>query len=942
MKLERLHIEGFGCHRDKSWEFDPGLNVISGPNEVGKTTLMRCMLGLLYPLQRRRGKDTPELDLCAPWDGKDYGARLSISTDSGRQLEIVKAFSRNEGKVSVVDAQKGDVTAEFLEGVEGRDRDVGLSLFNLSREEFQHCAYIRYGEMSWARREHGRGSLAKRLEQMVDAQGGQGTKEALDLLLTEANRISSGKSSVRPLDTAQRELQKIRAEIAEAERRHAEISEKDRERREQAEELARLAQEMARQEFFELLETEREITARLERATELSAELEEIDKKKATLKLPAGIDFEVLEGELSKTRAVREEHEREEAERARALEELAGRREQGKAELHECCGPFLATPENDLARLDDELRRYRDNAARRAAIHASLSDEEKRLAAEGIFQGEMVDYNLRFMRAPENTELIETGKENLAELDNTIIVKNQELREMEGQRRELQGAATRNLWYGAAFVAIAAVLLFVAGPTGWIASAIIGAAGIVLALYGAVRLTGAQGRFKEPINELEKGLSSRREEREGLFRKLEEVAAALEFPSYKDCRTAIEKLRRNQMRTGSLQQLQTHDGQVAGELQRQESSLLEWATRLEVELPAGAFSLEHAAALGEALEDFREATAQLVELEETERRAREDLAARRARIAEMIKQERGILQRAKITDADLAAAHAAFAGRLERFTELQELLRRRGEATAALEAQCRGKRKEQLASDRTAVLRQKEEALRRHPELAELGEHGDPPAEPSERGRLKIRHGEVSKQVDQLAAWVQAQRGTLPSLPEMYEKVAALEEQIAHLSTYRERLLLAHERLNEIALQSHKRWSEELTERVGPLLSTLTLGRYRDLIVDPELRIHLRVAPDRVLAPDEVENSLSSGTLDQIYLCLRVAVAGLVQPEERLPLLMDDPFLTFDPDRRRAALGWLNHVAESHQVLLFSCNPDYPALLAESAPENQAAAIQLS
>ena len=92
------------------------------------------------------------------------------------------------------------------------------------------------------------------------------------------------------------------------------------------------------------------------------------------------------------------------------------------------------------------------------------------------------------------------------------------------------------------------------------------------------------------------------------------------------------------------------------------------------------------------------------------------------------------------------------------------------------------------------------------------------------------------------------------------------------------------------------------------------------------------VAPGKTLAPDEVEHSLSSGTLDQLYLCLRVAVAGLVQPEERLPLLLDDPFLTFDATRRRAALDWLVEVASEHQVLLFTCNPEYAEMLAAADP----------
>ena len=41
MKIENIHIDGFGVWNDKTWEpLGPGLNVFHGPNETGKSTLM--------------------------------------------------------------------------------------------------------------------------------------------------------------------------------------------------------------------------------------------------------------------------------------------------------------------------------------------------------------------------------------------------------------------------------------------------------------------------------------------------------------------------------------------------------------------------------------------------------------------------------------------------------------------------------------------------------------------------------------------------------------------------------------------------------------------------------------------------------------------------------------------------------------------------------------
>jgi uncharacterized protein YhaN len=35
---------------------------------------------------------------------------------------------------------------------------------------------------------------------------------------------------------------------------------------------------------------------------------------------------------------------------------------------------------------------------------------------------------------------------------------------------------------------------------------------------------------------------------------------------------------------------------------------------------------------------------------------------------------------------------------------------------------------------------------------------------------------------------------------------------------------------------------------------------------------------------------------------------------------MDDPFVTFDPQRRQAALRLCREIAETHQVLFFTCH----------------------
>lgn len=69
-------------------------------------------------------------------------------------------------------------------------------------------------------------------------------------------------------------------------------------------------------------------------------------------------------------------------------------------------------------------------------------------------------------------------------------------------------------------------------------------------------------------------------------------------------------------------------------------------------------------------------------------------------------------------------------------------------------------------------------------------------------------------------------------------------------------------------------------------------------------------------------NSLSVGTMDQIYLALRLAISGILS-EENLPLLLDDAFAQYDDKRMTDALRYLgaeNKAGRLGQIMLFTCH----------------------
>ena len=86
MWVERIEIGGFGRIRDLTVELHEGLNVVSGLNEAGKSTLHQAIATGLFGCysstdHRREADAVRRRDRFAPWDG---GAKSAPGRPSTR------------------------------------------------------------------------------------------------------------------------------------------------------------------------------------------------------------------------------------------------------------------------------------------------------------------------------------------------------------------------------------------------------------------------------------------------------------------------------------------------------------------------------------------------------------------------------------------------------------------------------------------------------------------------------------------------------------------------------------------------------------------------------------------------------------------------------------------------------------------------------------------
>ena len=145
----------------------------------------------------------------------------------------------------------------------------------------------------------------------------------------------------------------------------------------------------------------------------------------------------------------------------------------------------------------------------------------------------------------------------------------------------------------------------------------------------------------------------------------------------------------------------------------------------------------------------------------------------------------------------------------------------------------------------------------------------------------------------------------------------------------RERLEDERERLErryaaiELALKALARANESMRERFSPALnadtarifSELTDGRYDRVVISREFKPE---AGSEMLALHPA-GDLSCGTVDQLWLALRLAVLHAALPAGT-PLVLDDALVTFDDERLSRALELILRESETRQVLLFTCH----------------------
>ncbi len=172
-----------------------------------------------------------------------------------------------------------------------------------------------------------------------------------------------------------------------------------------------------------------------------------------------------------------------------------------------------------------------------------------------------------------------------------------------------------------------------------------------------------------------------------------------------------------------------------------------------------------------------------------------------------------------------------------------------------------------------------------------------------EQKQNQLRLGQILGQAERLGG----EDNLRKQLKQVRSRIQELEDTYLALE-------LAQKALSTATAELQRRFAPRITKRAQALFAKFTDGRYEKLMLGEDMSVEARTGQESTMRSSHWR---SDGTVDQLYLALRLAVAEELTPEA--PLVLDDAMVRFDDVRLEKALHILSETAATKQVLLFTC-----------------------
>lgn len=130
MQIKEAKIFNFGKLQQREFRFEPGINIVYGPNEAGKSTLHAFLVAMLFGMEKTRGRGAKDGYLrYEPWHAPAYYSGALRFTVEGRPFYLERNFYHREKR----ELLRNEADGEELSVAYG---DLSVLLGGIDKETF--------------------------------------------------------------------------------------------------------------------------------------------------------------------------------------------------------------------------------------------------------------------------------------------------------------------------------------------------------------------------------------------------------------------------------------------------------------------------------------------------------------------------------------------------------------------------------------------------------------------------------------------------------------------------------------------------------------------------------------------------------------------------------------------------------------------------------------
>lgn len=215
MEFNHLKINGFGKLVNKEIELKSGINIISGENEAGKSSLLKFLIAMLYGASKNKnGKSISDFDRYKPWKTEEFSGSLEYTLENGEKFEIYREFKKKNA--SIYNDDKEDISKNFKE-----NKTKGIAFFEeqtgIEEETYLSTAIIEQEEVKLA--QSSQNAIIQKISNKVSSGDDNVSykKSLAQITKMQGEKVGTDRTQNKPINIVNVEIKKLESKRIELE-----------------------------------------------------------------------------------------------------------------------------------------------------------------------------------------------------------------------------------------------------------------------------------------------------------------------------------------------------------------------------------------------------------------------------------------------------------------------------------------------------------------------------------------------------------------------------------------------------------------------------------------------------------------------------------------------------------------------------------------------------